>query len=461
MGCPALIDCSLSPVTHARSMALLTFVLLSLAASTRALPSCSTPNQTAPSYPSSTLAFSTPPYSIADGANLTEFRINIPDQAVEDLTTYVKLFKAPKATYENSLDWTFGVTMDWLVDGVDYWLNNFDWRKEEEKLNSIPQFKLAFNDDDGESYSVHFAALFSGKKDAIPIILSHGWPDLYMIYMPILQKVQQQYAESPDQLPYHLIVPSLIGTGFSSAPPVSKPFYTPDTARIWNKLMVNLGFGEKGYIAQGNDVGTMISEYMLASYDECKASHITLWWGHPAYNATTEPPANALEAHALGRIAEINKWGNANVLLHADRSSTAGLTIGTSPISMLTWIGERMVLWSDPGAPLSYDVIIPTVAVYWFTQTYPTSYWCYAQFRTTTANSNDTLPAFPAQSHKPEGFSWFPNEVGDVPKSYFEDHSDIYTYFYQHDVGGHFSSTEQPDLLWADIEDFVSKVWQG
>lgn len=93
--------------------------------------------------------------------------------------------------------------------------------------------------------------------------------DLYMIYMPILLKVQQKYAEKPEELPYHLIVPSLIGTGFSSHPPVSKPFYTPDNARIWNKLMVSLGFGEKGYIAHGTDVGSMVSEYMLSSYDEC------------------------------------------------------------------------------------------------------------------------------------------------------------------------------------------------
>lgn len=95
-----------------------------------------------------------------------------------------------------------------------------------------------------------------------------------MIYMPILQKLQQQYADAPDQLPYHLIVPSLIGTGFSSAPPTSKAFYTTDNARLWNKLMVHLGFGEKGYIAQGNDVGTMISEYMLSTYDECKGTRI-------------------------------------------------------------------------------------------------------------------------------------------------------------------------------------------
>ena len=115
-------------------MALLTFVLVLLAllaASTRAQPpTCSAPtSRTATSsYPSSsTLAFSTPPYDIADGANLTKFRINIPDQAVEELTAHVKLFKAPKATYENSLNWTFGVTRDWLVDGVEYWLNNFDW----------------------------------------------------------------------------------------------------------------------------------------------------------------------------------------------------------------------------------------------------------------------------------------------------------------------------------------------
>lgn len=87
--------------------------------------------------------------------------------------------------------------------------------------------------------------------------------------MPILEKLQAQYNSTPDEMPYHIIVPSMIGTGFSSSTPLTKPFYTPDNARIWNKLMIALGFGEKGYIAHGCDVGTMVSEYMLA-YDECK-----------------------------------------------------------------------------------------------------------------------------------------------------------------------------------------------
>jgi pimeloyl-ACP methyl ester carboxylesterase len=90
--------------------------------------------------------------------------------------------------------------------------------------------------------------------------------------MPIIKRLQKMYAETPDKLPYHIIVPSLVGTGFSSPPPLTKPFYTTDTARILNKLMVALGFGDDGYIAQGCDVGSMVSEYMLQTFDECKGN---------------------------------------------------------------------------------------------------------------------------------------------------------------------------------------------
>lgn len=95
----------------------------------------------------------------------------------------------------------------------------------------------------------------------------------------MLQAIQEQYADTPDQLPYHIIVPSLVGIGFSSAPNPAKPFYNIDNARIFNKFMVSLGFGENGYIAHGIDVGAMVSEYMLAGYDECKGEfaprHVT------------------------------------------------------------------------------------------------------------------------------------------------------------------------------------------
>lgn len=107
-------------------MGLQTFVLLGLASSTFAAVSCNS-SQTMPSYAASTLAFSTPPYDIAADADLTEFRINIPDQDIEDLKAHLNLFKVPDATYENSMDWTLGVPKDWLVEGIDYWQNQVDW----------------------------------------------------------------------------------------------------------------------------------------------------------------------------------------------------------------------------------------------------------------------------------------------------------------------------------------------
>ncbi|KAH8896588.1 alpha/beta-hydrolase [Thozetella sp. PMI_491] len=441
----------------ASSLILSTLALSTLSFSTLAL---ATP---ANASTNSNLTFSTPPYSIACNASLSQFQINIPEDDVQNLKSYLELFRAPPLTYENSdVGWDYGVPRDWLVNATCYWLDEYDWRKQEAILNSVPQFKLGLNDSDGESYSIHFAALFSPNKSAIPIILSHGFPDSYMIYMPILQKVQQLYAVTPDDLPYHLIVPSLIGTGFSSHPPLTKQFFTTDNARIFNELMKALGFGTTGYIAQGNDVGSMISEYMLTEFNECKAAHVTLWWGHPAYDPTTDLPATDLEMYALQRMTEINHWGEANVLLHADRSSTAGLTIGSNPISMLTWIGERMVLWGDPNAPLSLDVILTDVSIYWFTRTYPTSYWVYAAFRTAVNGSEiNSIPDGPTLSGKPLGYSWFPNEVGEPPKSYFDKYTSIFNYFYQHDQGSHWSATDQPDVLWADIEDFVGNAWKA
>ncbi|KAK1523155.1 hypothetical protein CPAR01_14008 [Colletotrichum paranaense] len=397
------------------------------------------------------------PHPIAVNATITPFTVNITDDAIENLKAHLRLYRPPRDTYESvNAGWEFGVPKEWLVNATDQWLNNYDWRAEEAVLNSIPQYKVGLTDDDGEAYSIHFAGLFSNKKDAIPLVMSHGFPDSYQLFMPFLQMIQAKYADTPDDMPYHIIVPSLVGTGFSSPPPLTKPFYTTDMARIMNKFMVALGFGESGYIAHGTDVSSMIVEYMLEAYDEVKAAHATLWWGHPDYDSTTQLPANEMEVNALKRLASTTSWGVGNVAVHRDRSSTIGHTIGNSPISILTWVGERYVLWADPSAPISMTNLLTDVSLYWFTETYPTSYWCYAQFR---SSLNDSIPTAPNYTGKRLAYSWFANDVSSPPSAYFKNHSDIYTDFYQHDKGGHFVPMEQPEALWADLTDFIPKVW--
>lgn len=132
----------------------------------------------------------------------------------------------------------------------------------EEKANRFPQFTV-----DIEDIKIHFAALFSEKPDAVPIILIHGWPGSYMEFLPMLQLFSEEF--TPSTLPYHLIVPSLPGYVFSSGPPLDRDFTNEDSARILDKLMQGLGFGG-GYIAQGGDIGARVSRLLAVDYASCK-----------------------------------------------------------------------------------------------------------------------------------------------------------------------------------------------
>lgn len=132
----------------------------------------------------------------------------------------------------------------------------------EARINSFPQFTATVED-----IKVHFLALFSEKKDAIPIVFLHGWPGSVMEFFSMMELFKEEY--SPSTLPYHIVVPSLPGYAFSSGPPLDRDYNSADAARIIDKLMKDLGF-EQGYVAQGGDIGSRLSRKLAADHESCK-----------------------------------------------------------------------------------------------------------------------------------------------------------------------------------------------
>lgn len=145
-------------------------------------------------------------------------------------------------------------------------------RSVEAELNAFPQYQATITED-GVKYKVHFLALFSERKDATPILFSHGWPGSILEFVPMLQLLQKTY--TPATLPHHIIVPSLIGYGFSSPPPTDRPFTGAVQAAIFDGLMRGLGFGKEhgGYLAQGGDVGSFVVRIMT-KFDGCNGKSI-------------------------------------------------------------------------------------------------------------------------------------------------------------------------------------------
>lgn len=303
---------------------------------------------------------------------------------------------------------------------------------------------------------MHFAALFSPRRDAVPLLLLHGWPGSFVEFLPILTKVQAQYADAPGDLPFHVVVPSLTGYGFSDPPPRDRDFSHVDQARVMARAMAALGF--ERYVVQGGDVGSAVATAMAARYAEAAALHLNMaMLGAPPKGL--DPAKVEYSERELESMERAKKfWASESdyAKLHGHKPSTVGLAVGSSPIALLAWIGEKMLAWSDPASQPSLDQIVTNISIYWFTGCYPTSIWFYRNI-VDRSRASGTIEEVKG---KPVGFSMFPKEISTPPKAW-RDAVGNFTWTRQHEKGGHFAALEQPDVLWKDIVDFVNESWKN
>ena len=207
------------------------------------------------------------------------FALHVSEKELSEFYELLKLSKIGPATWWNQHnDRRFGISREWLLQAKETWLTTFDWRQHEARINKFPNFKISIDDWESGKTEVHFLALFSAKKDAIPFIFLHGFPSSFLELLPMMELLSDKY--TPETLPYHIIVPSLPSYGLSSGPSENVEMTLDQAARIMHQLMVDLGFTE-GYVAQGGDLGSMLARIMSVKYMECKAFHgkfsVRLW----------------------------------------------------------------------------------------------------------------------------------------------------------------------------------------
>ncbi|KAF2868816.1 epoxide hydrolase-like protein [Massariosphaeria phaeospora] len=367
------------------------------------------------------------------------FTLNISDDQISEWSQLLKLSKIGPLTWEGKqADRRFGVTHNWLSSTKAYWLNTYDWRAQEQHINSFPNYTMAVEDMD-----IHFVALFSEQKDAIPLIFMHGWPGSFIEFLPMLSNIREKYSAA--DLPYHIIVPSLPGYTLSSGGPVDSDWTIVDSARVMNQLMLNLGF-EK-YIAQGGDIGSFVGTLMAVHHDACVGVHLNLM---RIIDLPEEEGLSALEQRAVANAKKWRESGSAYAQEHGTRPNTISLVLSSSPLALLAWIGEKFLEWSDEDPPL--DTILTNVSLYWFTQGFPRSIYPYRSLFGGPRNP-------PPYIAKPMGFSFFPVEITPGVKSTVEKHGNL-AFYRQHESGGHFAALEKPEWLWRDVEDYVELVWK-
>ncbi|KAL9616566.1 MAG: hypothetical protein Q9160_008569 [Pyrenula sp. 1 TL-2023] len=387
------------------------------------------------------MPFSTlPPSANASASTITPFTLSTPQSSLDELKTLLNVSKVAPQTYENSFakkEESYGVTREWMLGALGEWRGGYDWRETERYINSFPNFMAKIRDGEGEenAFDVHFVALFSEREDAVPVVMTHGWPGSFLEFLPLLSNLKSQY--TPATLPYHIVIPSIPGYTLSSGPPKDRDYNLEDVARLWNKLMIALGFGDKGYVTQGGDLGSGVSQILGQKFEECKAVHVNVIFSPPPDPA---PKVSAAEEAMLAGNGDFWTRHIAYAQMHATRPATIG-------------IGEKFLTWTDEDPPLR--AILDSVTLYWLTETIAR---CTYPYRALINRPATTSPQpFLA---KPLGFSSFPKEVTYYPKSWAEKFGQL-EFYREHTSGGHFAALEKPKELWQDVDEFVKKVWKA
>lgn len=291
----------------------------------------------------------------------------------------------------------------------------------------------------------------------------------FLEFLDVLDIYRVKFAAA--DLPYHLIVPSLPGYGYSSGPPLDRNFELRDQALILNSFMLGLGFSS-GYVAQGGDIGSFLCRILGATSFHCKAVHCK----KPSSNTRPAPalsytlvnfcamlPPDGFDKDALStaelsglrRTEQFIGHGSAYAALHGTRPATIGLVLSTSPLALLGWIGEKYLEWSDE--PPSLDHILDAASLYWFTESFPRSIFPYRNAEPPPNNLHGTDKYY---LHVPFGYSYFPKEIAPCPVAWVRSSGNL-VWHKIHASGGHFAALDKPSVFVEDLDDFISHVVQN
>ena len=373
---------------------------------------------------------------------IEKFKVNIPQSELDDLNDRIKKVRWPDEI-KNS-DWKYGTSLSYIKELADYWLEEFDWRIIEKEINSFPNF---IADVDGNQ--IHFLHIKSNKKNAIPIIITHGWPGSFLEMLKIIP-----YLTESEESPFDLVIPSIIGFGFSKKPTENGSDYGFN-AELWHKLMLKLGYNKYG--VQGGDIGAGISIKIAQKYPE-NIIGLHLNYISDSYKPYSEENEN-IETHIVKFQKATQMWNEregAYASLHSTKPLSLAYGLNDSPIGLCGWIIEKFNAWSDNNGDIENSFtkqeLLANVTLYWLTQTIHSSIRMYHEI------SNSPLKFGKDDFVKtPVGFAKFPKEIPTPPRDYIEKGFNV-VHWTEMPKGGHFPALEQPKLLADDIIRFFEKL---
>jgi pimeloyl-ACP methyl ester carboxylesterase len=385
--------------------------------------------------------------SSPDAVAIRPFSVEIPEEALDDLRRRIAATRWPSK--ELVTDRSQGVQLPTLQELARYWTTEYDWRACEARLNALPQFKTGI-----DGVDILFIHVKSPHADALPLIMTHGWPGSVIELLETVGPLTDPTAHGGRaEDAFHLVLPSIPGYGFS-AEPTELGWYAGRVAQAWAELMPRLGYTR--YVAQGGDQGASVTDAMGR---QGPAGLIGI---HTNLLVTAlagpQPTETEQERAAAAQLATFRQSGFGYFLEQATRPQTIGYALLDSPLALAGWMLDhdtdayykisRAFVERQPSGGLTRDHILDNITMYWLTGTGASaarSYWEAGRAQALAAGQP------PPQVTIPVGYTTFPGEIFRAPRSWVERGYPTLTYFHEASRGGHFAAWEEPELFSEEI----------
>lgn len=372
---------------------------------------------------------------------IAPYRIEISDEAIADLNDRLARTRFPWAVTD---DWSRGQPIKLIRELVDQWRDEYDWREHERELNRLPHFMTEI---DGQP--IHFVHVKSSVPNALPLILSHGWPGSFVEFLGLIGPLTDPKAHGLDEsIAFDLVIPSLPGFGFSS--PTSVPGWdSARTAKAWDTLMKALGYERYG--AHGGDAGALVGrELGILAPEGLVGTHLLQIFAFPTGQPGEMDKLSSFEMEGMGNLAKFEKYGGYQAI-QSKRPGTLAFSLNDSPAGQLAWNAELWFGFEGNGVEhVDRELYLTINSIFWFTATSGSAANVYFEDAQTGAGYRE-IP-----NPTPTGVAVFPDDFRSVRS--FAERSNNIVHWTEMPRGGHFAAQDAPDLLVEDIRKFFNGV---
>jgi pimeloyl-ACP methyl ester carboxylesterase len=394
----------------------------------------------------------------AEATAIRPFQIDVPEDQLDELRRRIAATRWPSAELVG--DRSQGVQLATLQTLAGYWTTDYDWRNVEARLNALPQFTTEI-----DGVEIHFVHVRSRHEDALPLIMTHGWPGSVIELLDTVGPLTDPTAHggTPEDA-FHLVLPSLPGYGFSGEP-TELGWENGRIAAAWAELMSRLGYTR--YVAQGGDVGAAVADAMGRQAPEgLLGIHVNLLALAIALKDQL-PAESERERAAHDKLDTFTRDGFGYFLEQTTRPQTIGYSLLDSPVGLAAWMLDhdtdsyykmsRAFVDGEPVGNLTRDTIVDNITLYWLTGTGASAarwYWEFGRFLAAA----DAAGQAPPPVSVPVGFTTFPDEIWAAPRSWVETAYPGLAYFNEVDSGGHFAAWEEPELFSSEMRAAFSSM---